>query len=92
MTRDEYFGQDVIERLQQAKEVLLGDDALPFPEGGERDQLVFLDDGIGINVSDVISDAVIAIKRLRAADDAPNIVVGRDFCLPDRRVRRRGND
>jgi hypothetical protein len=64
MTRDEYFAQDIIARLEYAVSTLVGD-IEPPSEGGYRDPLVFLDSGIGINVSDVIHDAIIEIKRLR---------------------------
>jgi hypothetical protein len=57
MTRDEYFVQDILTRLDQARQAL---------ETAETDPLVFWDDGIGLTVSDVLNDAYIAIKRLRS--------------------------
>lgn len=64
MTREEYFAQDIIDRLYYAYHTLQRD-IEPPPEGGEIDPLVFFDGGIGIQVSDVIHDAVMEIKRLR---------------------------
>jgi hypothetical protein len=55
MTRDEYFAQDILDRINQAKLAL--EDAI--------DPIVFRDDGIGISVADVLTDAYIAIRKLR---------------------------
>jgi hypothetical protein len=55
MTRNEYFAQDILVRIDQAKEVL--EDAI--------DPIVFRADDIGISVADVLNDAYIAIRRLR---------------------------
>jgi hypothetical protein len=55
MTRDEYFAQDIIERLKYASEVL------------NPDIVCFEDDDIGVHISDVIGDAIVCIKRLRGA-------------------------
>jgi hypothetical protein len=58
MTRDEYFAQDILVRIDQAWIAL---------EEAKSDPIVFQDDGIGITVADVLHDAYIEIKRLRGA-------------------------
>jgi hypothetical protein len=56
MTAGEYFAQDIILRLGEAAEALL--------DAG-CDPTMFSDDRVGISVTDVMNDAIVAIKRLR---------------------------
>jgi hypothetical protein len=60
MTAGEYFAQDIIVRLGQAAEALL--------DAG-YDPTMFSDDRVGISVTDVMNDAIVAIKRLRGASE-----------------------
>ena len=55
MTRNEYFAQDILVRLRHAQEVFL--------RIGET--LVFEDEGIALFASDVITDAIVVILKLR---------------------------
>jgi hypothetical protein len=58
LTRDEYFAQDILVRIDRARAML---------EDARADPIVFEDDGIDITVADVLHDAYIEIKRLRGA-------------------------
>lgn len=69
MTRDEYSKLDIIERIERAIEII----RWPNGEAGEdragdptRDFIVWQDDGVAMHVTDVLHDAIISIKRLRA--------------------------
>jgi hypothetical protein len=68
MTRDEFFAADIITRLEMAQAAIAGGaDSLGVLA---YDPIVWEDDGTGIHVSDVIRDAVIAIRRLRGEQPA----------------------
>jgi hypothetical protein len=56
VTRDEYFRQDIIERLQQAQHAL---------DRTGVDPVVFDDGDMVLGVDDVLHDAIVAIRRLR---------------------------
>jgi hypothetical protein len=57
LSRDEYFNQDIIDRLHQAQRVM---------EIEKTDPLIWHDKGIGLSLSDVINDAIFEIKQLRS--------------------------
>jgi hypothetical protein len=56
VTRDEYFRQDIIERLQQVQHAL---------DRTGVDPVVFEDGDMVLGVDDVLHDAIVAIRRLR---------------------------
>jgi hypothetical protein len=56
LDRDAYYDQDIVDRIDQARIVL---------ELDRVDPLVWSDDGIGVDVSDVFCDASFEIRRLR---------------------------
>jgi hypothetical protein len=56
MTRDEYFAQDILERIDQARQAL---------DQAGYDPIVFQDGSIGITVADVLTDAHVEVSRLR---------------------------
>jgi hypothetical protein len=60
MTAGEYFAQDIIVRLGEAVQALL--------DAG-CDPTMFSDDRVGISVTDVMNDAIVAIERLRGASE-----------------------
>jgi hypothetical protein len=64
MTRDEYFALPIEDQLAMARNALLDDGGLHGP----CDPLVFQDGGIGIFVTDVIYDAILAIRRMREGE------------------------
>jgi hypothetical protein len=57
ISREEYFAQDILTRIDQARMAMTH---------ANVDPLVWRDGGIGISVMDVIHDAIVEIKRLRA--------------------------
>jgi hypothetical protein len=60
MTAAEYFAQDIIVRLGEAVEAV---------RDAGYDPTMFSDDRVGISVTDVMNDAIAAIKRLRGASE-----------------------
>ena len=60
MNAREYFAQDILVRLSEAVGAL---------HDAGYNPTMFSDDRVGISVTDVMSDAIVAIKRLRGASE-----------------------
>jgi len=58
--------KDIVDRLKVAIVELIGEDS-EYANDGVSDPLVYEKNGCGVYVSDVMHDAIVEIKRLRAA-------------------------